>query len=216
MPPSPRAMGRLATFVLLAGAIATVILVATHQPSAREITYDELRDAISAGRVVEVAIGPTEVTGTMRGETPGEPDIRFRSIRVDDEQLVPELRAHRVPIRGVAPAQSRTWLLAWLIPIVLLVALFIYTRRIMERADSRQGLLSVAKNKAKIYAETGVSVTFDDVAGVDEAKTELREVIEFLNKPETRRVAQNPRCRGAIAQTWRPSDRAAWRGSGDR
>ncbi len=106
----------------------------------------------------------------------------FFVVRMDDPDLVKELTEKNIRYTAI---QEVTWfktLLSWIIPIFIFIAIWGYLFRRMGAAG--EGLMAVGRSKAKIYVEGGTKVTFDDAAGVDEAKEELKEVIEFLKTPQ--------------------------------
>jgi cell division protease FtsH len=159
-----------------------------------QISYSEFKTALREGRIVEVNLAQELITGTMKPKagTPSEDagpdggeapkDLAFRTIPVPDEDLMRELDRAEVKITGIADSGfAREW-----IPTLFMVGLFaglffLITRRMREGQGS---FMAVGKSKAKVYVEKDVGVTFADVAGVDEAKEELSEVIEFLKTPE--------------------------------
>ncbi|MCX7771223.1 MAG: ATP-dependent zinc metalloprotease FtsH [Proteobacteria bacterium] len=106
----------------------------------------------------------------------------FYTIRVEDPELVKELTEKGISYSG---KQEVTWvktLLSWIIPIAILIAFWSFILKKMGAPG--EGLMAIGKSKAKVYVEGETNVTFKDVAGVDEAKEELREIIEFLKTPE--------------------------------
>jgi len=108
----------------------------------------------------------------------------FFVVRMEDPDLVKELDAKG--IRYTAK-QEVTWfktLLSWIIPILIFIAIWGYLFRRMGMGAGGEGLMAIGKSKAKVYVEGETKITFDDVAGVDEAKEELKEVIEFLRNPQ--------------------------------
>lgn len=114
-------------------------------------------------------------------KTPTGP-FNFRTVRVEDPQLVGQLEAAGVKFTGVRPGFLSRVLLAWVIPLGLLMLIwFVVFRRL---GSAGQGVLSIGKSKAKLIADRDTGVTFDDVAGCDEAKVELQEVIDFLKNPD--------------------------------
>jgi cell division protease FtsH len=99
--------------------------------------------------------------------------------------MAQDLAAYEVEITGVIESNFVSNLIAAVLPLLLFVAIWFYLiRRMAGQQSGVGGLMSVGKSKAKVYVETSISVTFEDVAGVDEAKEELREVIDFLKEPE--------------------------------
>lgn len=143
-----------------------------------EIGFSEFMSRVENGEVVEVTIEkPTNlITGILKDGT------RFKSFAADYPDFVKELRQQKVNIT-VKPEQ-RAWYLDLLFsfgPILLLVILWIYFMRQMQAGGSKA--LSFGKSKAKLVSEKGVKITFADVAGIEEAKTDVQEIIEFLKNP---------------------------------
>ncbi|MBI2875612.1 MAG: ATP-dependent zinc metalloprotease FtsH [Candidatus Tectomicrobia bacterium] len=106
---------------------------------------------------------------------------RFITVRVDDSDLVKELESHGIQYRGEIENVWYKTILSWLIPMLILFAVWGF---IFRRMGSGYNVMSFGRSKAKIYAEDETKVTFDDVAGIDEAKEELKEVVEFLKTPK--------------------------------
>lgn len=143
-----------------------------------EIGFSEFMSRVENGEVVEVTIEkPTNlITGILKDGT------RFKSFAADYPDFVKELRQQKVNIT-VKPEQ-RAWYLDLLFsfgPILLLVILWIYFMRQMQAGGNKA--LSFGKSKAKLVSEKGVKITFADVAGIEEAKTDVQEIIEFLKNP---------------------------------
>ena len=100
---------------------------------------------------------------------------------MDDPKLVEQLEAQKVKFHAEVQSRWLTDLLSWMLPLLVLVALWSFFFRRMGGAEG--GIMSFARSRAKIYAEDDVKVSFADVAGVDEAENELREIVEFLKTP---------------------------------
>jgi len=147
--------------------------------SIKIIPYSEFLQLLDQGKVTEVAISENRIHGKMLTEQGGEPEM-FRTVRVDPE--ISELLAkHDVSFKGEVESTFLRDLLSWVVPIFLFVAVWLF---IMRRMSGQQpGFMSLGKSKAKIYMEDELGVTFDDAAGVEEAKQELQEIIEFLRDP---------------------------------
>ena len=113
---------------------------------------------------------------------PPEKPFKFRTIRVEDPQLVDQLEAAHVKFSGVRPGLLSTLLWAWVLPIIFFGAIWYFLSRRMGMAG--QAVMSIGKSKAKLVADKDTGVSFDDVAGCDEAKYELQEVVDFLKNPQ--------------------------------
>jgi len=148
-----------------------------------EIPYSQFKSDVAAGKVAEVSISSTIIHGRMKFESGSEDKGRtFDAVRVEDPDLIHDLLAANVKVAGVIENTFLRQILSWIIPIALFFGVwFLLMRRL---GQGQGGFMTVGQSKAKIYMEKEVKVTFEDVAGVDEAKEELREVIEFLKTPE--------------------------------
>ena len=147
-----------------------------------ELPYSEFRQLVVAGKVAEVAVGSHTLTGTLKPEGDAKEPKLFSTIRVEDQDLVRELNQHGVKFVGVIETTFWRDVLSWILPAAIFGAIWYFFIRRLGQAQG--GFMQVGQSKAKIYAETDIKITFADVAGVDEAKEELREVIEFLKTPE--------------------------------
>ncbi|TLY16939.1 MAG: ATP-dependent zinc metalloprotease FtsH [Nitrospirae bacterium] len=149
-----------------------------------EIPYSEFKAAVAAGKVEEVSIGSAVIHGRMKHDPSGptKEGRLFDTVRVEDPDLIRDLQAHQVKITGVIESTFLRDLLSWVIPIGLFFAVWLFLLNRMGQGQG--GFMTVGRSKAKIYMEKEVKVGFNDVAGVDEAKEELREVIEFLKTPQ--------------------------------
>jgi cell division protease FtsH len=149
-----------------------------------QIPYSELLQELQQGDIEEVRILADRVQG--RFKTPRASGAReFVAVRVDPA-LARDLERYGVKFSG---AIESTWfrdLLSWVLPTALFVGVWFFVlRRFIGRQFGESGLLTVGKSKARVYAETSTKVTFADVAGVDEAKAELQELVGFLRDPSS-------------------------------
>jgi cell division protease FtsH len=147
-----------------------------------EIPYSQFKRWVAEGIVAEVSVSNHRLTGTLKPEKESKAGQLFATIRVEDPDLVRELNEHGVIFGGVIETTFWRDLLSWLLPVALFTGFWLFILRRMGQAQG--GFMRVGQSKAKIYMEKDIKVTFADVAGADEAKEELREVIEFLKTPE--------------------------------
>jgi cell division protease FtsH len=174
-----------------------------------KLPYSDFKQAVAAGKIDDVAIGATNIHGHFKNDdgaaaatsqpaapapSAPTPPARghalapraqarvFDTVRVEDPQLLGDLQQHGVHVTGVVESTFWRDAMSWLLPIALLVGFWALVGRRVGQGG-HNGFMTVGRSKAKVYMEKDVPVSFADAAGVDEAKEELREVIDFLKTP---------------------------------
>ncbi len=146
-----------------------------------QIPYSEFQDDLKAGKITEVRVSGNYIQGKFK-----EPDQNgrtdFITTRVDPE-TAQELSKYNVKFAGAIESTFLRDLLSWVIPVALFAGVWMFMYRRFASQQGFGGLMSVGRSKAKVYVETDTKTTFADVAGVDEAKAELQEIVAFLKDP---------------------------------
>ena len=146
------------------------------------IPYSEFQNLLKQGQVEEIAIRDQTIQGSLKAPLP-DGRQKFITTRVENE-LAKDLAQYNVKFAGVIESTFLRDLLGWIIPAVVFVGIWLFVmRRFAEKQGLGGGFMSIGKSKAKVYVESETGVSFSDVAGVDEAKEELQEVVNFLRNP---------------------------------
>nr|WP_066340735.1 ATP-dependent zinc metalloprotease FtsH [Azohydromonas lata] len=162
------------------------------------LTYSEFKQAVAGGQLQDLVIADGLATGTLAAEglervLPKEQvdrlkassgEHRFATVLIDDPGLVPALDAAKVRYGSVRESKWLATLLSWVAPALVFFGIWWLLMKRMGGAGGAGGLMSIGKSKAKVYMQQETGVSFKDVAGIDEAREELMEVVEFLRSPE--------------------------------
>lgn len=165
-------------FSLLLALLIINFYIFSAAPS-EQISYSEFKKMVEDKKFEEVIIEPNLVKGIIKEK---DKTKEVKAVKVDDPELIKLLEKNNIKFSG---KDSDTWLrdllLTWVIPIIILILVW---RFLFGRLGAGPGVMAVGKSRATVYIEKDTGVTFNDVAGVDEAKEELKEVIDFLQHPD--------------------------------
>jgi cell division protease FtsH len=146
------------------------------------VPYSEFEQAMKDGRVAEVLVSDKTLTGKLKN-----PDAKGKTVIVAtrvEPDLAARLSQYDVPYTRVVESTFLRDLLSWTLPAVVFFAVWFFLFRKFAEKQGMGGFMTLGKSRAKVYVEKDTGVTFADVAGVDEAKTELAEVVDFLKNPQ--------------------------------
>ena len=150
----------------------------------QEISYTDFLAKVEADEVESIKYTGSEIDITLKSKGTSVYKQTYYTGMVSDDELIPLLKKHNVEIYGYIPDNTSTWvynILSFILPLVLLWVLLGF---IMKRMGGGGGMMGVGKSNAKVYVEKSTGVTFKDVAGQDEAKESLQEVVDFLHNPK--------------------------------
>jgi cell division protease FtsH len=155
------------------------LIVSSYGP--KNLAYSDFLTALRNGEIVDVAITGDVISGAMKTTDKGETkDVPFVTRRVDPA-LSDELGKYNVTFRSQPESTFLRDLMSWVLPILLFFGIWYF---MMQRMNPGGGVMAFGRNKAKVFAEKDIETRFSDVAGCDEAKDELKEIIDFLKEPE--------------------------------
>jgi cell division protease FtsH len=146
------------------------------------IPYSEFERLLKDGKITEVTVGADAIEGTLSESLPSGKRV-FYTVRVDP-QLSEKLAAQNVTVKGAAAGGLVQTVLSWVLPAIIFYMMWMLIFRRVAEKQGLGGLMTIGKSRAKVYVETDTKVTFKDVAGVEEAKFELQEIVAFLRNPK--------------------------------
>jgi len=169
------------TFLYFAIAFIAIIIINSYifKVEVKNIPYSEFKDLIPSGKINDLVIDTDTIQGSLLLE--GGKRIKFLTSRVDDPDLVRQLQENKIRFTGYYENKIIKAIVSWVLPFAIIILIWNLLMRRMGGTPSN--VLNFGKSRGRIYGEDEINITFDDVAGVDEAKEELKEIIEYLRNP---------------------------------
>jgi cell division protease FtsH len=170
------------TYLYFIIAFIAIIVINSYISSGevRTIPYSEFKQLVAQGKPSDVVVDQDNITGTLTGEDGNK--TKFLTARVDDPELVKELQKANIKFSGQYENKILKAIISWVLPFAIIILVWNLLMKRMGGAPS--GVLNFGKSRGRIYGEDEINITFQDVAGVEEAKEELKEIIEFLSTPQ--------------------------------
>ncbi|WP_265091605.1 ATP-dependent zinc metalloprotease FtsH [Marinobacter litoralis] len=171
----------LVLWLVIAAVLLMVFQNFTPTTSGQQVNYSQFVEMVQQGQVRQVTVDGLEIQG-VRGD-----GSQFQTVRpqVPDNKLMDDLLANQVEVIGKEPERQSLWtqLLVAAFPILIIIALFMFFMRQMQGGGGGKGPMSFGKSKARLLSEDQIKTTFGDVAGVEEAKEDVKELVDFLRDP---------------------------------
>lgn len=173
----------LLLWLVIAAILVSIFTSISPSKNNNELSYSQFIEAVQKDHVRSVKINDTKIIGEMTG------GARFEVVRprIQDPQLINDLLEHHVAVEGVEPERQSIWmqLLVASFPILIIIAVFMFFMRQMQggAGGGKGGPMAFGKSKARLLAEDQIKTTFADVAGCDEAKEDVQEMVDFLRDP---------------------------------
>jgi len=170
------------TFLYFIMAFVAIIVINSYLSTSevKTIAYSEFKEDLAKGKVGDVTVNSDTVQGTLK-EDDGK-SVKFTAARVEDPDLVKDLQKQNVKFTGQYENKLLKGIVSWVLPFAVIIIVWNLLMRRMGGAPS--GVLNFGKSRSKIFGQNEITVTFEDVADVEEAKEELKEIIEFLRTPQ--------------------------------
>ena len=183
-------------YFLLVLTIFVAIQSYLYKPYTENLAYSDFKKLVHAHQIDDLTISDDLIVGSVKLEGLEETlspekmenirqkntnEFYFRTVRIEDPKLVEELASANIKFKKKKVNRWLGALLSWIMPAVIIIAVWTV---LLRKMGATRGMMEIGKSKVKVYVEKGIKVTFDDVAGVDEAKEELQEIINFLHNPK--------------------------------